>query len=108
MVSIRPNHVTVQVNHINKLYIKEKVKSRFITMKKFYIYRRQFPLISVYAVNINKCQGLSVGCALVDLSDKVFSAGMAYVVISRVRTLQGLHLVTFQNQLLKSSIQARS
>ena len=46
---------------------------------------------------IHKCQGLPLDCALVDLSDKVFSVpGMAYVAISRVRTLQGLHLVAFE------------
>ena len=65
-------------------------------MKNFYIYRRQFPLILAYGVTIHKCQGLSLDCALVDLSDKVFSPGMAYVAISRVRTLQGLHLVAFR------------
>ena len=37
----------------------------------------QFPLILAYAVTIHKCQGLSLDCVIVDLSDKVFSAGMA-------------------------------
>ena len=64
-------------------------------MKNFYIYRKQFPLILAYGVTIHKCQGLSLDCAIVDLSDKVFSPGMAYVAVSRVRTLQGLHLVAF-------------
>ena len=96
VVSVRPNHVTVQFDHTNTLYNVEKVKSRFTIMKNFYIYRRQFPLILAYAVTIHKCQGLSLDCAIVDLLDKVFSAGMAYVAVSRVRTLQGLHLVAFE------------
>ena len=33
MVSVQPNHVTVQFDHKNKLYNVEKVKSRFIIMK---------------------------------------------------------------------------
>ena len=45
VVSVQPKHVTVQFDHKNKLYNVEKVKSRFIIMKNFHIYRRQFPLI---------------------------------------------------------------
>ena len=61
-----------------------KVKSR---LKTFYIYRRYFPLILSYAFTIHKCQGLSLDCVIVNLSDKVFSAGMAYVAILQVQTL---------------------
>ena len=52
-------------------------------------------LILAYAVTIHKCQGLSLDCAIVDLSSKVFCAGMAYVAISRVRSLDGLYLTDF-------------
>ena len=41
------------------------------------------------------CQGLSLDCAIIDLSENVFSDGMAYVALSRVRSLLGLHLVAF-------------
>ena len=51
---------------------------------------KHFPLILAYAVTIHKCQGLSLDCAIVDLSDQVFSEGMAYVALSRVRTIDGL------------------
>ena len=95
VLSIRTDHVSVQFDHISEPYDVEKVKSRFMVMKNYYVYRKQFPLILAYAVTIHKCQGLSLDCAIVDLSDKVFSAGMAYVAISRVRTLAGLHLVAF-------------
>ena len=70
----------------------EKVRSKFQVMKNFYVYRKQFPLILAYAVTVHKCQGLSLDCAIVDLSDAVFCSGMAYVALSHVRTLDGLHL----------------
>ncbi len=46
-------------------------------------------------MTIHKCQCLSLDCAIVDLSDRVFSAGMAYVALSRVRSLSGLYLSAF-------------
>ena len=46
-------------------------------------------------MTIHKCQGLSLDCAIVDLSNKVFSAGMDYVALSRVRSLSGLHVSAF-------------
>ena len=49
----------------------------------------------VFYGTIHKCQGLSLNCALMDLSDCIFSPGMAYVALSRVRTLNGVHLLAF-------------
>ena len=66
--------VTVKFDHIDKPYEVEKVKSRFMVLRNFYVYRKQFRLILAYAVTIHKCQGLSLDCAVVDLSEKVFSA----------------------------------
>ncbi len=76
--AISVNRFTVQFDHISEPYHVEKVKSRFMVIKNVYVYRRQFPLILAYAVTIHKCQGLSLDCAIVDLSD---SAGMTYVAL---------------------------
>ena len=64
-------------------------------LKKFYVHRQQFPLILAYAVTIHKCQGLSLDSAIIDLSQNIFSPGMASVALSRVRTLDGVHLTSF-------------
>ena len=71
VLSIRSDHVSVQFDHISEPYDVEKVKSRFMVMKNYYVYRKQFPLILAYAVTIHKCQGLSLDCAIVDLSDRL-------------------------------------
>ena len=104
VVAIGAHKVTVKFDHMSTEYEVEKVKSRFIVMRRVYVYRVQSPLIFAYAVTIHKCQFLSLDCAMMDLSDQVFSSGMAYVALSRVRTLDGVHLVAFdQKSIMVSS-----
>ena len=93
--AITASTVNVLFDHTSQPYNIEMVRTRFMLMKNYYVYRKQFPLILAYAVTIHKCQGLSLDCAIVDLSEQVFSVGMAYVALSRVKTLSGLHLVAF-------------
>ena len=57
-----------------------------------------------YAITIHKCQGLSLDCAIIDHSENVFNDGMAYVALSRVRSLSGLHLVAFHPKSIMVSI----
>ena len=95
VVNITSQCVVVKFDHITELCNIEMVRSKFMLMKCFHVYRKQFPLILAYAVTIHKCQGLSLDCAIVDLSNKVFCAGMAYVALSRVRSLDGLYLTDF-------------
>ena len=54
VLSISVNCVMVQFDHISEPYDVEMVRSRFMVMKNFYVYRKQFPLILAYAVTIHK------------------------------------------------------
>ena len=98
VVSIRAHHIAVKFDNVSEPYRVEKVKSKFMVMKKIFVYRKQFPLILAFAVTIHKCQGLSLDCAMMELSDQVFSPGMAYVALSRVKQLENLHLIAFKPQ----------
>jgi hypothetical protein len=89
--------------YISKPYKVERVRSKFIWLKNFSIIRKQYPLILAFAITIHKCQGLSLNSAIIDLSNKVFSPGMAYVALSRVRSLSGLHLISFDPQCIMVS-----
>jgi len=91
----------VKFDHLENACAIEKSEADFLLQKTFWVYRRQFPLSIAYAVTIHKCQGLSLDCAIVDLSSNIFCAGMAYVAISRVRTLDGLFLTAFDPTSIK-------
>ena len=94
-MKITKSHIGVQFDHMNSPYDVEMVTSKFIVMKNFYVCRKQFPLILASAITIHKNQRLSLDSSVIDLSEKVFGAGMAYVALSRVRNLSGLHLIKF-------------
>ena len=103
VLSIKTHHITIQFDGIRAPCDIERVKSKFMVLKKIYVHRKQFPLILAFAVTVHKCQGLSLDCAMMDLSNKVFCAGMAYVALSRVKKLENLHLIAFTEQAIKVS-----
>lgn len=104
VLAVLPSRISIKFDHLKKPCDIEKVKGKFIVMKNYYVYRTQFPLILAYAVTIHKCQGLSLDCAIEDLSDKVFADGMSYVALSRLKTLIGLHLIAFDPKSIRVSV----
>ncbi len=57
------------------------------------IIRQQMPLILAYSVTIHTIQGSSLDFAIIDAGTSVFSPAMAYVALSRVRSLDGLFII---------------
>lgn len=60
----------------------------------------QIPLRLAWAITIHKSQGMSLDSAIMDLS-QVFEYGQGYVALSRVRTLEGLHVIGYNDRALE-------
>ena len=55
----------------------------------------QIPLIYAWAITIHKAQGVTLGEAIMDIGKNIFEYGQTYVALSRVKTLEGLYLTSF-------------
>lgn len=55
----------------------------------------QIPLILAWALTIHKAQGSTLDIAEVDAGSGIFECGQTYVALSRVKSIEGLYLTSF-------------
>ena len=58
---------------------------------RYLLKRVQIPLILAWAITVHRSQGATLNSARADLKE-AFGPGMAYVILSRIKTLSGLYL----------------
>jgi ATP-dependent DNA helicase PIF1 len=64
------------------------------------VVRRQIPLILAWALTIHKCQGATLTNVITDLSE-IFGYAQAYVTLSRVKSLEGLFIISINYEKIK-------
>ena len=55
----------------------------------------QIPLILSWAITIHKSQGATLERCIIDIGERVFEAGQSYVALSRVKSLHGLSIMSY-------------
>ncbi|PIC55197.1 hypothetical protein B9Z55_000570 [Caenorhabditis nigoni] len=67
--------------------------------------RNQFPIEVAFAVSIHKSQGMTLDNVLIS-SEGIFAEAQFYVAASRVRSLNGLHLIDLKTSVIKVDLKA--
>jgi ATP-dependent DNA helicase PIF1 len=67
----------------------------------------QVPLILAWALTIHKSQGATMDAAEINIGSGIFECGQTYVALSRVKSLEGLYLTSFDPKKIKINKKVR-
>ena len=62
----------------------------------------QIPLMLSWAITIHKAQGMSLELVKTDIGESIFEYGQAYVVLSRIKNIEGLSLINIDYTKIKA------
>jgi len=87
---------TVSAGRREFIVVPSTMSLEFVVRDRPYAQREQLPLMLAWAVTVHRVQGLSLDRAVLDMST-AFGAGTVYVCLSRVRTLTGVLVMSFDS-----------
>lgn len=67
-----------------------------------FVTKCQIPLILSWAITIHKAQGMSLEYVKTDIGSSIFEYGQAYVVLSRIKSIEGLSLINIDYSKIKA------
>lgn len=91
------------VQFLNGKILEIKRKDYKLEDNKDSIIKKQIPLIHAWAITIHKAQGMSLEYIQTDIGKSIFEYGQAYVVLSRIRSLEGLSLIDIDYSKIKAN-----
>jgi|MesohylFT_1024984.scaffolds.fasta_scaffold00625_4 ATP-dependent DNA helicase PIF1 len=68
----------------------------------------QVPIILAWALTIHKSQGATLDTAEIDVGSGIFECGQTYVALSRVKSLDGLYLTSFDAKRIRINKKVRA
>jgi ATP-dependent DNA helicase PIF1 len=90
------------VRFLNGKVMEIKPHSYTIDENKDIITKIQIPLILSWAITIHKAQGMTLDFLETDIGNSIFEYGQAYVVLSRIKNLDGLSLINVDYNKIKA------
>ena len=91
------------VQFLNGKVLEIKKKDYKMEDTKDAVIKRQIPLIHAWAITIHKAQGMSLEYIQTDIGTSIFEYGQAYVVLSRIRDINGLSLIDIDYSKIKAN-----
>ena len=91
------------VQFLNGKILEIKKKDYKLEDNKDAVIKKQIPLIQAWAITIHKAQGMSLEYIQTDIGRSIFEYGQAYVVLSRIKSLEGLSLIDIDYTKIKAN-----
>ena len=96
VISIHNNCITIENIKMGRRTVVTRMRQNLLFAgSSLQYFRNQFPLILGWALNVHKVQGMTLDKAYIVLNRNFYASGQAYVALSRVKSIDNLHLLEF-------------